>query len=139
MSALTNLSHHIKPLSFMTDDELQADHKLWYQELSSQNRWGLSPEVALQAIEEIEVEQLKRALTIIRSGRGRTHLRLVETAPQPIEIIVMGAGKARAEWKPRRVFVIGVAAALVSLLVGATALAGQRLVEFNDQYGWELV
>lgn len=136
MSALTILSHHRKPLQSMTDDELQEDHRFWDQELTCLNRWELSPEVALQAIEEVEREQLRRAIAVTRTNRS-SHLRLVESHQPTVEIVVMGAGKARAEWKPRRLAVVSVAAALACLLVGATALAGQRLVEFDNQIRWE--
>lgn len=134
-----DLCRHVKPLASMTEAELDAEHAFWSQELVCRNRWGDSPEPALLAMEEGETELRRRSLAIIRAGRVHPHLRLVEMSAPKIEIRVMGAGKTRAEYRPSRIRLIGVAAALLVLLVAATAIAGQRAVELNTIYRWSIV
>lgn len=133
------LQLHPKPLSSLTDEQLDAALSEWNLDLACRNRWGDTPEVALQAIEEIYAERLRRALAVIRSGRALPHLRLVKPDEQPIEIRLMGAGKTRAEHKPSRGVLIGAVIALIAALLGATAIAGQRVAELETNYGWEIV
>ncbi|AYC99997.1 hypothetical protein [Neorhizobium sp. NCHU2750] len=130
---------HPKPLSSLTDEQLDAALAEWYVDLACRNRWGDTPEVALQAIDEIHAERLRRSLAVIRSGRAHPHLRLVKPDEKPIEIRVMGAGKTRAEHKPSRGVLIGAFIALAIALLGATAIAGQRVAELETRYGWEIV
>lgn len=140
MSAIAILSQYRRPLPSMTDTELDDELKFWNQELSCRNRWGDTPEVALQAIEQIHAERLSRALAVIRTGKKAPHLRLVKPdGPRPIELRLMGAGKTRAEYRPSRRNLIGAATILLAILIGATAIAGQRAVELNEQYAREIV
>lgn len=140
MSAIAILSQYRKPLSSMSDTELDDELTFWNQELVCRNRWGDTTEVALQAIEEIHAERLKRALAVIRTGKTPSHLRLIKPeAERPIEVRVMGAGKSRAEYRPSRRSLIGAATILLAVLIGATAIAGQRAVELNEQYAREIV
>lgn len=148
MSAVAILSHHRKPLSSMTDEELQAEHTFWNQELECRYRWDQSPELALQVIEDIFAEQVRRALVVVRSERLIDRPIVVDdpgVAPAAIasaariEIRVMGAGKARAEYRPSRLMLIAATAALLACLAGVTAMAGQRLVKFDTYLEWATV
>lgn len=152
MSAIAILSQHRRPLSSMTDDELSIEYDFWYKELDSRYRWDQSPEVCLQAIDDIEAEQLRRKVATIRSSRLHVVPHLVDVpaarVTQPcemaveatgtsIDLRVMGAAKARAEYRPSRLLVVGITAALLACLAGVAAVAGQRVVDLNTIYGWE--
>lgn len=130
---------HPKPLSSLTDEQLDATLAEWNLDLACRNRWGDTPELALQAIEEIYAERLRRALAVIRTGGTHPHLRLVEPNEKPIEIRVMGAGKARTEHLPSRRMLIAATVALLACLAGVTAMASERLAELDTYLGWAIV
>jgi hypothetical protein len=130
---------HPKPLSSLADEQLNDALVEWNSDLACRNRWGDTPEIALQAIEEIHAERLRRARSIIGNGRVEAPLHFVNNDGRPMEIRLMGAGKTRAEYRPSRLALIGAVIALVAALAGATAIAGQRVVEIDTSYGWEIV
>jgi|GEM_PF-2510848 len=140
MSAVAILKHHVKPLSSMSDEELQREHQFWYAELDSAFRWDQSTEVALQAIENIECVMRDRRVAEIRADRlGRKPVVFDDPGVKPIHIEVMGAAKTRAEYVPSRAFIIAASVILGAILAGATAATAMRLAEYNTQLGWAIV
>ncbi|MBW9090860.1 hypothetical protein JNB91_23900 [Rhizobium wenxiniae] len=140
MSAVAILKHHVKPLSSMSDEELQCEHDYWYAELRSAYLWDKSPEVALQAIENIELVMRDRRVAEIRAGRlGRKPVVVDDPGVKPIHIEVMGAAKTRAEYVPSRALIIAASVILGGILAGATAATAMRLAEYNAQLGWAIV
>jgi hypothetical protein len=138
MSAVAILSHHRKPPSSKTDEELEADLAFWNAELASLDRWGRPKIAAETALDEIDAEFHRRRVAAVRAEMIHSRPVVVDN-PGVEPIILMGAGKTRAEWTPSRIALVGVTAALALLLVGAVAMAGQRVAELESRYASEIV
>jgi hypothetical protein len=121
----------------MTDEELEADLAFWNAELASLDRWGRPTTSAETALDEIDAEFHRRRLATVRAEM--MHRPIVVDDPGVEPIILMGAGKTRAEWSPSRIALLGTTAALALLLVGAVAMAGQRVAELESRYASEIV
>lgn len=141
MSALETLSHHCKPLSSMTDEGLNLELGIYSYELSCRNRWGDDTTAIEQYLVEIEDEIRRRRVLAMRAGIIKTNPFVVEdlgisnsggkhSETQPF----VGAAKARAEWRPSKLFLMITTALLTVLLVSAGTMAGQRLAAIENQY-----
>ncbi|HEX5933480.1 MAG TPA: hypothetical protein VFY63_04885 [Pseudorhizobium sp.] len=125
-----------KPLATMSDAELAKEHAFWDDEISSANRWGASQAEAIDFRRDVEREQRRRRVARRMAERVAVEPFVVDDPGVRLVAapLIKGTMKARAEYRPPRGTVIGAAVLLALLLVGASALASQRLVEMNDHY-----
>lgn len=125
-----------KPLAIMSDAELAKEHAFWDDEISSANRWGASQSEAIDFRKDVEREQRRRRVARRMAERVAVEPFVVDDpgVRAVASPLIQGTMKARAEYRAPRSTVIGAAVVLALLLVGASALASQRLVELNDHY-----
>ena len=137
MSAVKNPQHMptTLPLSQMTMPQLEEELAIWTAEIASDERWGLSAEIAIEMRLEVEAEILRR------HAAERRNVPFIVDDPgiHPATIAITGSANARLVRLPSR-FIIAFAVVISVIgLCAAAALAGQRVMEIETRYAQEIV
>jgi hypothetical protein len=137
MSAVKNLQHvpTTLPLSQMTMVQLDEELAFWTAEIASEERWGMSAEIAIEMRLEVEAEILRRHA----AERRNVPAIVGYTGVRPSAIAITGSARARIEYLPPR-FTLALALAISIIgMCAAAAFAGQRVMEIETRYAWEAV
>ena len=137
MSAVKNPQHipTTLPLSQMTMLQLDEELAFWTAEIASDERWGLSAEIAIEMRLEVEAKILRSHAAERRKASFIVDDPGVRSAP----IAITGSARARLDRLPPR-FIIAFAVVISVIgMCAAAALAGQRVMEIETRYALEVV
>ena len=137
MSAVKNPQHMPTTLPLLQMTMLQLDEELafWTAEIASDERWGISAEIAIEMRLEVEAEIVRRHA----AERRNAPFIVDDPGVRPSTIAITGSGRARLEYLPTR---FTIAFAVVVSIIGmcaAAAFAGQRVMEIENRYAQEVV
>lgn len=137
MSAVKNPQHMptTLPLSQMTMLQLDEELAFWTAEIASDERWGISAEIAIEMRLEVEAEIVRRHA----AERRNAPFIVDDPGVRPSEIAITGSAHARLDRLPSR-FIIAFAVVISVIgMCAAAALAGQRVMEIETRYAQEVV
>ncbi|KQQ38682.1 hypothetical protein ASG19_06575 [Rhizobium sp. Leaf306] len=137
MSAVKNPQHmpDTLPLSQMTMLQLDEELAFWTAEIASDERWGISAEIAIEMRLEVEAEMVRRHA----AERRNVPFIVDDPGVRPTTIAITGSAHARLDRLPAR-FIIAFAVVISVIgICAAAALAGQRVMEIETRYAQEVV